>query len=281
VPQGLLRHVAARIAEHDVRTLRADLAVVRASTAYAALQAADEVTSDHVETVLPLALAHRAHVRRPPRPRSPVQQPDNERRAAGGSPAAAEPPDRVFEPAPLQAPRVLLEGRSENAGTSAAGSAATGPVVASRPAADPRELDLRTSIVHTVVNTGSPDLRRDDLHERMRARRAGSRYIFIVDSSGSHAVQARMRLVKGAVTGLLYASHQRGDEVVVISCRGAAAEVLVEPTSSKDDAERALEYLPTGGRTPLAHALELAAGYVTDHAVVIVVTDGHANVPHR
>jgi magnesium chelatase subunit D len=90
-----------------------------------------------------------------------------------------------------------------------------------------------------------------------------------------------MRLVKGVASGLLEASHGRHDEIVVIGCRGPEAEVLVEPTSSRDDAERALEYLPTGGRTPLAHGLELAAGYVTDQAVVVVITDGRANVAVR
>ncbi len=39
--------------------------------------------------------------------------------------------------------------------------------------------------------------------------------------------------------------------------------------------------MPTGGRTPLAHALELAATYVTDASVVVLVTDGHANVGSR
>jgi len=38
------------------------------------------------------------------------------------------------------------------------------------------------------------------------------------------------------------------------------------------------EYLPTGGRTPLAHALELGREYVTASTVLIVLTDGRANV---
>lgn len=62
-------------------------------------------------------------------------------------------------------------------------------------------------------------------------------------------------------------------------CRRAAATVLVEPTPSLDDAQGALEYLPTGGRTPLAHALTLAADYVTGASVLLLVTDGHATVP--
>jgi magnesium chelatase subunit D len=121
----------------------------------------------------------------------------------------------------------------------------------------------------------------DDLHERRRAPIAGTRYLFVVDSSGSHAVQERMRVVKGAVNGLLDSAHGRHDEIVVIGCRGASASVLVEPTTNVDDAQRALEYMPTGGRTPLAHAIELAATYVTDISLVVVITDGHANVPSR
>jgi magnesium chelatase subunit D len=42
---------------------------------------------------------------------------------------------------------------------------------------------------------------------------------------------------------------------------------------------RLLEFLPTGGRTPLAHALELAEQLVTPESVVVLLTDGRANVP--
>jgi magnesium chelatase subunit D len=136
-------------------------------------------------------------------------------------------------------------------------------------------------MLHMVTRGGAADVADDDLHERLRAPRGRTRYIFVVDSSGSHAVQERMRAVKGTVKGLLDTGRRRHDEVVVIACRGASASVVVGPTSVLADADRVLEYLPTGGRTPLAHALELAAGYVTDSAAVIVLTDGHANVPTR
>jgi magnesium chelatase subunit D len=48
-----------------------------------------------------------------------------------------------------------------------------------------------------------------------------------------------------------------------------------------NDAITALEYLPTGGRTPLAHALDLARSYVTPSTLLILLTDGRANVPLR
>jgi magnesium chelatase subunit D len=41
----------------------------------------------------------------------------------------------------------------------------------------------------------------------------------------------------------------------------------------------ALEYLPTGGRTPLSHALSPATSYVTPSTILILLTDGRANVP--
>ena len=46
VPREMLHYVATRVAEHDVKSLRADLAVVRASRAHAAFDGADAVTAD-------------------------------------------------------------------------------------------------------------------------------------------------------------------------------------------------------------------------------------------
>ena len=283
VSAELVQHVAARIAQHGVRSLRADLAVVRASRAYAALLGADAVTSEHVDTVLPLALAHRMPPgSRPPRSSPPPRMPESGDSSGGPQPEGASDSERVFQPAPQAAPRLVVESSSAHAGSGdARGGLTVGPAIGSRQSDEPRELDLRSSVVHAITRSGTAMLESRDLHEPIRAPRSTTRFILVVDSSGSHAVHDRMRLVKGVASGLLDASHGRHDEIVVIGCRGAQAEVLVEPTSARDDAERALEYLPTGGRTPLAHGMELAAGYVTDQSLVIVITDGRANVPTR
>jgi magnesium chelatase subunit D len=88
-----------------------------------------------------------------------------------------------------------------------------------------------------------------------------------------------MRLVMGAIISLLNRSFKRADEVAIIAFRGTSAQVLREPTETLADALAALEYLSTGGRTPLAHALSLATGYVTPSTIIILVTDGRANIP--
>lgn len=289
VSPDTLRHVATRIADHGVRSLRADLAVVRASRAYAALEGATEVTTDHIETVLPLALAHRLPPgTRPPSGGGSPRPPESDGDQPPPSPDTQDAGERVFEPAPRQAPRVVVERAPAGEGTGAGAGAGrrddgprVGPVVTARRTEKPGELDVRASAVHAIARSGTVAMETRDLHERVREPRRATRFILVVDSSGSHAVMDRMRLVKGVASGLLDASRGRHDEVVVVACRGAQAEVLVEPTSSHDEVERALEYLPTGGRTPLAHGLELAAGYETDRALVIVITDGRANVPTK
>jgi len=153
--------------------------------------------------------------------------------------------------------------------------------VRARPNEAPESLDVRATLVHALAHAGSPTPRVVDLHEKVRAPRSGTRYIFVLDSSGSHAAHQRMRFVKGAVLGLLDASAGRADEVCLIVVRGAAARVLLEPTRDLEEVRRTLEHVPTGGRTPLASGLEQAAGYVTPATVLIVVTDGRANVPTR
>jgi magnesium chelatase subunit D len=54
--------------------------------------------------------------------------------------------------------------------------------------------------------------------------------------------------------------------------------VVLEPTQILDEALTALEYLPTGGRTPLAAALDRAREYLTEATVLVLLTDGRANV---
>jgi magnesium chelatase subunit D len=90
-----------------------------------------------------------------------------------------------------------------------------------------------------------------------------------------------MRLVKGVASDILSRSFRNGDEVAIIVFRGPTAQVLLEPSTVLQDATTVLEYLPTGGRTPLAHALEIAQSYLTPETLLILLTDGRANVSLR
>jgi magnesium chelatase subunit D len=96
-----------------------------------------------------------------------------------------------------------------------------------------------------------------------------------------------MELVKGTVLELLRSAYEQRDEVCVLSFRGTQAEVLLPPTRSVEQAEEALRELPTGGRTPLAHALVVAHEVVhqvrrsrpNTPVLLVLLSDGRANVP--
>ena len=74
--------------------------------------------------------------------------------------------------------------------------------------------------------------------------------------------------------------------VGVIAFRGVEAALLLEPTHSTELAEKAMENLPTGGRTPLAHAMQLAEQVLIQYKngrdlkpLLVILSDGKANVP--
>jgi len=123
-------------------------------------------------------------------------------------------------------------------------------------------------------------------YKRYRSR-SGTLYIFLVDTSGSMALN-RIEQAKGALAQLLRRSYVNRDRVALVVFRGGGAELLLPSSSSVSRARALLDALPVGGATPLASGLMRALEVVrransseARRVRLVVFTDGRANVPLR
>ena len=123
-----------------------------------------------------------------------------------------------------------------------------------------------------------------DYRRKAREKRVGAYQLFVVDASGSMAARHRMEATKAAILSLLRDSYIHRDSVGLIAFRKESAEVLLPFTRSVERAERLLASMPTGGKTPLAHALRMAytmcdrllRAHRAERIQIMCITDGRA-----
>ncbi len=129
-------------------------------------------------------------------------------------------------------------------------------------------------------------LRKGDLQRKVRVRRTGNLILFVVDASWSMAASERMEATKGAIFSLLVDAYQRRDQVGLVVFQRDKARLVLPPTSSVDLAQKALQDLPVGGKTPLSSGLFMAWQVIENarrrdtelRPLMILLTDGAGNV---
>ena len=126
-------------------------------------------------------------------------------------------------------------------------------------------------------------LRKEDFHVARFRQLGQTTTVFVVDASGSSAMN-RLAEAKGAVELLLADCYVRRDSVAMLAFRGKAAELLLPPTRSLARAKRSLASLPGGGGTPLASAMDAALALAEqirrkgETPILVLLTDGRGNI---
>ena len=135
----------------------------------------------------------------------------------------------------------------------------------------------------TPANRKRIHVRREDFHVTRFKQVGQTTTLFVVDASGSSALN-RLAEAKGAVELLLADCYVRRDRVAVLAFRGKTAELLLPPTRSLARAKRSLAGLPGGGGTPLATALDAARELAVqisrrgETPIMVLLTDGRGNI---
>ncbi|WP_424018380.1 VWA domain-containing protein [Halorientalis pallida] len=176
----------------------------------------------------------------------------------------------------------LGQGESDGGGSrarSAPSPDAEGARVRTTPTDGSDGIDAAAS-VRAAAQRGGSSVESRDLRQSVRAGDTEALVLFVVDASAS--MRGAMRTAKGTVLELLQDAYEARDEVGFVAAAGDEAEVILPPTDSVTRAARHLKDLPTGDRTPLPDGLRSARAVLEradpDAAVVVLVTDGRANV---
>lgn len=129
------------------------------------------------------------------------------------------------------------------------------------------------------------NIKKEHIRVKVKEKRTGTSILFVVDSSGSMGVKKRMEAVKGTIMSLLKDAYEKRDRVGMISFRRDRAEELLPITRSIDLAQKKLEKLATGGKTPLAEGIAKAYTIMKNEIrkdkeivpLIVFLSDGKGN----
>ncbi len=281
--------------KYKVEGMRADILLIKAGKAYAALQGKTQPVREDIDKVAPLVLRHRA--KDPPThgdinngqgPSNHEQDLDTKENASYDHPIQEDREelntgsgtDQVqhFQTRPTDQ---NLQFFSKIIGVpSRKGQKA--PVISSKVKAGStgrsvQEIDYRKSIKNYLVKEEFEVIYKP--HEQ----RSKTAIYFLVDSSGSMARHYQVSFVKGMISNTISRNKGKYITFATIGMINGSAEIIQPETQNTDQLIQNLEEFRTGGRTNLTNGFRQVSYLLKDHPpreksyTLYILTDGRIN----
>lgn len=293
VRDRLLEYIAEICLTYYVAGHRADIYLLAAARAQAALHGKRDVSREEIDLVAPLVLMHRRRELQPPPPPEQQEEPErNQEPPPESQQQDEEPPPHEQQdeeqdeqqetlPRPQELPtkneevfsvgepfkmkrlffrkdrteRAVSGRRTRTRARNRGGRYVKSVFRKSRDIAIDATLRAAAPFQQMRNRTDIIVIDEDDFRYKRKERKMGHLAVFVVDGSGSMGAQKRMVAAKGAIQSLLIDCYQKRDMVSMIVFRKDHAEVVLDPTASVEHAVRRLREIPVGGKTPLGAGL--------------------------
>jgi magnesium chelatase subunit D len=242
IPESSYAEVAALCLKEGAEGMRADILILKAARALAALKRREIVSADEIREVAPLVLAHRS---KPKNGGDKNKEPEQGGRDdIGESPGGGTPLQEYL----LRAADTTERLKMPRSMMASATTQNIKPLPVPAASLHPEKRNLLAMVRHYLI------------HQRFRiihhpARREVLRLLLLVDSSSSMAAARQISQVKGLLAATLKDGRYRQVQISLVALIHGAARLISDFTDKKQIL-RLLDNLPTGGKT------NMEAGFV-------------------
>ena len=251
IPEALIEYASTISVQHHTEGLRADILLIKAARAYAALCGDAIVTTAHVDTVVPFVLKHRSK-KSPTGNNAGGDNTKNSNGGGSGKSGRASETEKTFDPLPVSDTVRFL--KTKHGDVNAKEGKAIVSLAAQRYTGPNKHADKKVDVFNTVKNyTTTGNFSITYIPDRSKGK---LEVYFLVDSSGSMAHDDQIRYAKGIVLQTL--EKHKGKQIAFagIGLRNGQAEIFHHTTTQPQSFTNALNQLKTGGKTNLTAGFE-------------------------
>lgn len=270
----LIAHCTALATRYQVEGIRADILLIKAARAFAALQADPAITTQHVDAIAPFVLQHRQNGNPPPQapqPPSPEQQSAPQQYPPESTSAQRQTFDSILPDEAL--PDLPAWKQASKRGSQMPLEKI--PAATPQPGGNHTRPDLRQTVGQYQATN------RFELKHKKTQNHSNRHLIFLLDSSGSMAQEQVVSYAKGLIETTVLHYQTQKISYSLLTVYDGDAQTLVSHSPHPEALIQQLQQAKTGGKTNLIPALrqvKTLTSLLPEAAhELILITDGKFN----